>query len=286
MLTVKDFPETRLFWSDVARPLMARAVPTNIFVGVADRMRRVHGDGQLRVGVFDGEALVLGALMTPPFRLNIASTDGTTRGVDELARHVKTLRNRLPGVYGEEHIALAFAKSWTKTTGQKEAGGADPHGRRQNLYQVTEVIPPKNVPGHDRVARGGEEERIQKWEIAFAVDAGLGESERDPLFVAERVVEGMKAGEIYQWEVAGQPVASARLRRIGDIGYRISGVYTPNEHRGHGYAAALTAAISRIALDQGRWCCLYADAANPLTNRIYQRIGFRHLGVFADLLFA
>ncbi|MCE9522344.1 MAG: hypothetical protein K8S25_07930 [Alphaproteobacteria bacterium] len=76
------------------------------------------------------------------------------------------------------------------------------------------------------------------------------------------------------------------MRPVAALGARVSGVYTPDERRGHGFAAALTAALSQKVLTGGLWCCLFADADNPLTNRIYQRIGYVKLATFADMLFA
>ena len=56
---------------------------------------------------------------------------------------------------------------------------------------------------------------------------------------------------------------------------RIGPVYTPPEHRGHGYAAADTAAAARWALERGaRQVLLYTDPANPTTtNRLYPPAG-------------
>jgi predicted GNAT family acetyltransferase len=60
---------------------------------------------------------------------------------------------------------------------------------------------------------------------------------------------------------------------------RVSGVYTPVEERGHGYASANVAAISARALDAGALACmLFADKANPTSNKIYQAIGYRPVG--------
>jgi predicted GNAT family acetyltransferase len=59
-------------------------------------------------------------------------------------------------------------------------------------------------------------------------------------------------------------------------GLRIGPVYTPPEHRGHGYGSAVTAAASQGALDRGkRFCFLYTDLANPTSNAIYMRLGYR-----------
>ena len=78
------------------------------------------------------------------------------------------------------------------------------------------------------------------------------------------------------WEVDDEPVAQASARAVVAGMSRIGPVYTPPEHRNHGYAAAVTAAAARWALDQGaRHVLLYTDLANPTTNRLYPRLGFR-----------
>jgi predicted GNAT family acetyltransferase len=67
---------------------------------------------------------------------------------------------------------------------------------------------------------------------------------------------------------------------------RVAPVYTPPEHRGHGYASAATAAASQWALDQGAdHVLLYTDIANPITNRIYPRIGYQPLEDSAEYTF-
>ena len=57
---------------------------------------------------------------------------------------------------------------------------------------------------------------------------------------------------------------------------RVNSVYTPREHRRHGYASACVASLTQRLLDEGLgFCCLYADLANPTSNKIYQAIGYR-----------
>lgn len=52
-------------------------------------------------------------------------------------------------------------------------------------------------------------------------------------------------------------------------------VYTPPAARGRGYASACVAALSQRVLDDGaHFCMLYTDLANPVSNAIYQRIGY------------
>jgi predicted GNAT family acetyltransferase len=59
---------------------------------------------------------------------------------------------------------------------------------------------------------------------------------------------------------------------------RIGPVYTAPDQRGHGYGSAVTAAAADLALSNGvADVVLFADLANPVSNAIYQRIGFERV---------
>ncbi|GIJ52045.1 hypothetical protein Val02_89310 [Virgisporangium aliadipatigenens] len=49
--------------------------------------------------------------------------------------------------------------------------------------------------------------------------------------------------------------------------------------RGRGYASSAVAGVSQWALDSGAVALnLYTDLANPTSNAIYRRIGYRRVG--------
>jgi predicted GNAT family acetyltransferase len=79
------------------------------------------------------------------------------------------------------------------------------------------------------------------------------------------------------WEDAGAPVSLAAWRMAAGIG-RVGPVYTPPEHRRHGYGAAVTSAATRAVLDTGGEPILYTDLANPTSNAVYARLGYRLVG--------
>jgi predicted GNAT family acetyltransferase len=57
---------------------------------------------------------------------------------------------------------------------------------------------------------------------------------------------------------------------------RLGPVYTPPEHRGRGYGAAVTAVVSQAALDAGAaHVVLFTDLANATSNALYCRLGYR-----------
>jgi predicted GNAT family acetyltransferase len=71
--------------------------------------------------------------------------------------------------------------------------------------------------------------------------------------------------------VSGQPVSMAG----NQISAAITGVYTPREFRGRGYAGSVTAAtVERIYAEGRKIACLDADLRNPASNRCYTKIGF------------
>jgi predicted GNAT family acetyltransferase len=80
---------------------------------------------------------------------------------------------------------------------------------------------------------------------------------------------------LWVWEDAGRVVHLTGVNPPSAGVARIGPVYTPAEFRGHGYAGATVAAISGRLLAQGARVCLFTDQANPVSNGLYQRIGFR-----------
>ena len=79
------------------------------------------------------------------------------------------------------------------------------------------------------------------------------------------------------WEDGG-PVSLAGFGGTTPHGTRIGPVYTPPEHRGRGYGSAVTAAVTAERLAAGRrFCFLYTDLSNPISNRIYVAMGYRRV---------
>ena len=70
-------------------------------------------------------------------------------------------------------------------------------------------------------------------------------------------------------------LARHRSRRRGRDGARRTRLHPPGL-RGRGYAGAATTAVSQAALNTGvREVVLYTDLADPASNALYQRLGYR-----------
>ena len=76
-------------------------------------------------------------------------------------------------------------------------------------------------------------------------------------------------------EKEGKIVSQAIFARNLLKGKCVSGVYTPKEERGKGYAYNLVYQLSKKSLKEGaEYCVLYTDAENPISNHIYEKIGY------------
>jgi GNAT superfamily N-acetyltransferase len=184
------------------------------------------------------------------------------------------------GASGPVAEAEAFAAARVARTGCR----AEPV-MRMRLFALDVLAPPCAVPGRVRRAEAGDVPLLGTWRRAFGTEAG--HEELTSAEAEEQVARSMRlgAGELL-WEVDGAPVAQACAKPVIARASRVGPVYTPPEHRGHGYAAAVTAAASQWALEAGaQRVVLFTDLANPTTNRLYPRIGYRPVHDAMELRF-
>jgi predicted GNAT family acetyltransferase len=173
----------------------------------------------------------------------------------------------LHGVSGSAPVARAFAAEWERRTGR----AAEPR-MHQRLYRLEKLAPPDPLPrGTARVAAAADHDLVRTWFTAFER-----ESEGLANVSSTLVDDRIGYGGVMLWELNGKPVSVAGRTRIASAMTRIGPVYTPPGHRRRGYGAAVTATLTRSALEAGAdEVVLFTDLANPTSNGVYQRIGYR-----------
>lgn len=256
----------------VAQPILEREeVVRGLMLSVALRLRqypeRITAQPYLAT-VAAGDDLLAAALMTPPYPLVVMALhpDGQNAFpllVDDLHAHGW----RVPGVNGPETASTAFASLWAERTGQETR--LILHMR---AYELRSVIPPDPVPGRLRLAEPADLPLVARWARDFQLEALPNEDASGSLQAAET---GIADRRIYLWE-DGEPVAMVAKARPTPHGITVNLVYTPPAHRCRGYATAAVAHLSQVLLDEGYdFCTLFTDMANPTSNSIYQKIGYR-----------
>ncbi|GAA4788908.1 GNAT family N-acetyltransferase [Streptomyces ziwulingensis] len=199
-----------------------------------------------------------------------------------LAAHLTGLGHQPRGVIADHDTATAFAGAW-----QRHTGAAPVPFWRTHLYRLGTLTPPRPHPdGRGRVAGGRDHEQVVRWCRAFCADV----DERVSLDAldAGRWADTRFADKHFTfWETPdGTPVAMAGATPMVGGMVRVDPVSTAAPFRGRGYAGAVTAAVSRAALDAGATdVVLYADPANPTSNALYQRLGYVRLRDFTGYRF-
>ncbi|MEU7022894.1 GNAT family N-acetyltransferase [Streptomyces sp. NPDC046203] len=186
---------------------------------------------------------------------------------DEAAR---ALAGVLPGV-GE--VAAVRGEAGAVEVFAEATGRAWAAERGVRLFRLGELVPPEPAPaGAVRLAEPADVPLAVGWTREFARVVGEDPDADYTAAVETRVADG----RLWLWEVAGEPVAMASVSPVVAGQARVSLVYTPPGHRGRGYAGGVTGAASRAALDAGAaHVVLFTDRANPTSNALYQRLGFR-----------
>ena len=249
--------------------LTASPAEHTIALTVLERVRagRRWSDEPLLFGWFEDGREVRGAVFrTPPFELLLAVVP--EEATAELVAALRAAGASVPGVDGDVAGAERFAEAWTAATGERGTTTL-----ALDLYELGTLRQPEPPPaGRGRAADDEDLELAVRWYTAFQDETPTHSTDVRPL-----VRERMDDRRLWLWEDGtGIPVSlAARTQAVAGVA-RIAPVYTPAEHRRHGYATAVTAACAADALARDvERVVLYTDLADPSANAMYQRIGFR-----------
>jgi len=285
MMRVVQIDDAAAFLDEAGPLLLADEARHNLVLGIAGTVRNSPELYPLRSFwlVKHGSEIVAAALRTPPYNLVLARP-ALPAALEALANGIS---EELPGITGAVPEAEDFARLWAA-----RMDASTRTNMRQGIYALEQVESLPDVPGAMRVATAADRELALRWWIAFG-DEVLhegGPGRDNAAAMLDHRLSSSSAGIVF-WDDDGEPVSLAGWGGATPNGIRIGPVYTPPELRGRGYATALTAEVSQRLLDgrlfdgRRRFCFLYTDLANPTSNAIYERIGYRRAAESAEIIF-
>jgi GNAT superfamily N-acetyltransferase len=253
-------------WGLLARDPAEQTVALTIIEAARGGYR--WSDEPMLFGWFDDGEVRGAVLYTPPYELLLAVVPE-----DTVAPLVAALADvELPGVNGRADAVERFVAA-------RRPPRADV-AFQMRLFRLGTLRPPEAL-GTPRLAREDDVALATGWLSAFEHDAGVHSTNTE---AAAR--ERIGGGRLWLWEHDGEAVSMAARTAPAAGVSRIAPVYTPPEHRRHGYGAAVTAACTADALAQGiDHVVLFTDLANPTSNSIYRQIGFEPIGDYTVVRF-
>lgn len=276
MLGVRTVDDAARFLEETGPLLLLDEARHNLMLGIVGRIATEPGSYPVfRLWVAEDRAgrVVGAASMTPPWPIVIARP-AHDAAIGALVGAALADELPVPGVVGAVPEVHDFAARWV------EASGAGLTRRRsEGIYALERVEPVPATEGRARPATEADRSLLESWMAAFVGEAlphdpaadGGGRAIVDSRLLAE------DAG-LWLWEDGGRAVSLAGYGGLTPNGIRIGPVYTPPGFRGRGYATALVAELSAWLLAGGRtFCFLFTDLANPTSNAIYRRIGYRQV---------
>ena len=206
---------------------------------------------------------VLGvAMRTAPF--NLVLSPMPQLAAQALSDSVREVFAQLPGVSAPKDVGEDFLSAYFASVAHVSV-------RMHDVIRVLDTFTPaRGIPGAVRAVTEADRPLLHTWMRHFAEDAGV-----HAFGIDAAVVALLERG--WLWQDAGQPVSvcghtpvtgtvEARVVRVGPV-------FTPEEFRGHGYASAVTSHVISLLQPQAEILMLYADANNPTSNGVYERLG-------------
>lgn len=275
-LTIERHADAERFLEAAQGWLLEAEVDNNLLLGIAlnPRSREPTGAEPYWVTLVEGNEIVGCACRTPPHALVLSRAPASAIAL--LAEDLSAADPTLCGVTGPAPEAEAFAAGWIA-----RHGGRWRTRIRLRLHELTRLAPQAGTPaGALRKAAASDVALAREWIAAYVHDTGLQPATGD---MAQRLID---RGQLFLWVVDGSARSMVAATRDTGTGCSVNTVYTPPRFRRSGYATAAVAALSQALLDNGRrFCCLFTDAANPTSNSIYAKIGYKPIRDDVEIVF-
>lgn len=277
----KKYDDIRKFVNENNKLILQKEWLNNLMVGNINYGLENGTDGWLMARVENKGAIELIILLRRPWHLLLYSQ--TNNKSDELykfaAEAIYEVDKEIPGVNAEKEIANKFAKYY-----------CDASGKDYKLHTPMRILVINKLEKLElkddvtfRNATLNDKEILIKFMQDFHAEALQEEWSYEK---AEEYLNEHMDGRYYVLEHNGKIVSQVVATRKLTKGKGIGGVYTPIEERGKGYAFNSVYRATKEQFDNGaEYCVLFTDDENPISNHVYEKIGYKRMADVEDLDF-
>lgn len=268
-MNIKRYSSSETFLNAIEAFLYQEVQLNNLMLGILHRLNRESAnEDDLFLHIQDG-ALELVAMMSGLYIILYANTTDE-RLYEALIDYLDVHHIDYPGVIGPVLYADAFKAAF-------EAKTSTPMhtAMKQRIFVNDNVVPYSTLDAPIRVARAQDNQLIKQWIKGFLDDI---QEAYTPQSIDERLNRLIENQSLYVLVHDDQLVSMAAGIRPMGKGISVGYVYTPPQLRNNGFATACVQKLTAHYLKTCNYCTLYTDLANPTSNSIYQKIGYRPVG--------
>lgn len=275
-MLVKEYYNARTFLEDYEKVMLEREALSQLLLYSAYHNIRSEVTEQAVFGAVmeeQNEVLLFCNVVPHDLIIYALGQEYHTLAAAALADFMAESHYTVHGIIAIQDICQSFMERYKK---HKNCSFAEKLG--MDIMEIREVNDIKPVEGVNRLATPEDAKLVAEWMIEFQMEALTSEMDYEAaLNKAEKQIE---EGKIHFFEDSLQKIVSMAIaaRKLAR-GITITYIYTPEEFRGKGYAAANIYYLSKELIEQGNeFCSLFVDKRNPLSSRAYEKVGYKVVG--------
>lgn len=260
---IKIYENGQEFYEDNKAILEKNPVDTSFFLNNARSLKAFDKENYAFKAYTASSYLLV--LKVKPFNLLLyGSYSLCEEAVEAMCRYDFVLSG---GILSEQHLALAFLDSY-----EKRRGGSHTLHLSMDIMYAPSCMPVEasavdccNVWDVSQIVM------LRKNFHLEAVGMALTETEEEQKEIVEKAL-----ADFYCIRDKGSIVSIAKITRNEDNLCSISMVYTLPEYRCRGFSRKIVTKITRDILSWHKIPYLYVDKKNPISNHLYESIGYRY----------
>ena len=282
MEEIRKYDSMSTFLDDCRSMLMQKECENNVILGICNHVLNQSIDCEkfILIAAFEKSGIIISCAVTTPHKTLLAtSIIQSDAAVKPLANYFNRNQINLTGLNGETAAVNSFMEVYQKPITKSTALLLNTMKTLQNIELVpnAELIP----------ATTQDLSVLTTWLKNFQIDADLLPLKPDEEIQAA-TEDKIQKKALYKLVISEdqQPISMVAVVRETENFTIISWVYTPTNSRGKGYATTAVYKLTELMLNtHHKRCALFTDKSNPVSNKIYQNIGYQPVAEYLDIDF-
>jgi predicted GNAT family acetyltransferase len=242
-------------------------VNNTIFISILEERIKVPQEGNYW-SILKNDEVIGFALQSPTdFQMNVSQMQ--ENALKALTLKIKEQAINIPAFFGIEDTLKILEKIWINTF----KASITPELHLQ-YYYLDNLKLYTSKTENIRLANLNDIEPVKGLLLNFYNE--INESVYD---IDDLVLRDINSGLIWVLEAQNEIVCFLRYAEQAENSIRIKNVYTSVQHRNKGYSTHLVSGFCK--LKEGSTITLYTGTENSIANKVYQKIGFKHINDWA-----